>query len=77
LRLVLSRGSRCQLAKSRNGYRTRALVSITPDGGGPDVFFHETALREGDEIVEGASVEYEAGTDKKTGKMKAISVDLK
>ena len=50
---------------------------ITPDGGGPDVFFHESALREGDDIVEGAAVEYEAGTDKKTGKMKALSVDLK
>lgn len=49
---------------------------ITPAEGGPDVFFHESALREGDDIVEGATVTYEAGPDKKTGKTKALSVDL-
>ena len=42
---------------------------IAPTDGGKDVFFHESALREGDDIVEGATVTYEAGTDKKTGKI--------
>ena len=49
---------------------------IAPDGGGPDVFFHESALREGDEVTIGAAVEYTIGTDKKTGKTKAETVDL-
>jgi CspA family cold shock protein len=54
----------------------RGFGFIRPEGGGQDVFFHVTALREGDEIAQGAKVVYEAGIDKKTGKTKAISVDL-
>ena len=54
----------------------RGFGFIKPDGGGEDVFFHVTALRDGDDIREGASVTYEMGPDKKTGKTKAISVDL-
>jgi CspA family cold shock protein len=49
---------------------------IKPDAGGNDLFFHVSALREGDEIVEGAAVTYEMGNDEKTGKAKATSVDL-
>jgi cold shock protein len=54
----------------------RGFGFIRPEGGGQDVFFHVTALREGDEIAQGAKVVYEADIDKKTGKTKAISVDL-
>lgn len=49
---------------------------IRPDDGSNDVFFHVTALREGDEIAVGAIVKFEMGADEKTGKAKAVSVDL-
>jgi CspA family cold shock protein len=49
---------------------------IRPDDGGNDVFFHISALREGDKIVMGTVVSFEMGTDLKSGKPKAISVDL-
>jgi CspA family cold shock protein len=49
---------------------------IKPDDGGNDVFFHVTALREGDEIAVGKVVTFEMGADEKTGKAKAVSVDL-
>jgi len=49
---------------------------ITPADGGEDVFFHESALREGDEIAEGVSVTYEVGIDKKSGKTRAVAVDV-
>jgi cold shock protein len=54
----------------------RGFGFIRPEGGGQDVFFHVTALREGDEMAQGAKVVYEEDIDKKTGKTKAISVDL-
>jgi cold shock protein len=49
---------------------------ITPDDGGADVFFHVSGLREGDEIIKGAAVTFEIGVDPKSGKSKAVSVDL-
>jgi cold shock protein len=49
---------------------------IRPDDGGTDVFFHITALREGDDITVGSAGTFETGLDGKTGKTKAISVDL-
>ena len=49
---------------------------IKPDDGGNDVFFHITSLREDDEISVGKVVTFEIGTDPKTGKSKAVSVDL-
>lgn len=49
---------------------------IKPDDGGVDVFFHVSALREGDEISTGKAVTFEVGTDPKSGKTKATSVDL-
>jgi CspA family cold shock protein len=49
---------------------------IKPDDGGTDVFFHVTALRDGDEIVQGAAVSYPVGIDAKSGKDKATNVDL-
>jgi cold shock CspA family protein len=47
---------------------------IGPDGGGDDVF--ESALREGDEITVGKAVTFETGIDPKSGKTRAVSVDL-
>jgi CspA family cold shock protein len=49
---------------------------IRPDDGGNDVFFHVSALREGDDVTEGKAVTYETGIDEKSGKAKATSVDL-
>ena len=54
----------------------RGFGFIRPDDGGADIFFHVSALREGDEITEGKAVSFETGPDPKTGKIKAISVDL-
>jgi cold shock protein len=48
---------------------------IKPDDGGNDVFFHVSALREG-EVKPDKAVSFEMGTDPKTGKSKAVSVDL-
>jgi cold shock protein len=49
---------------------------IQPDDGGVDVFFHVSALREGDLIARDLAVSFEVGVDKKSGKTKAVSVDL-
>jgi cold shock protein len=49
---------------------------IKPDDGGADIFFHVSALQEGDEITEGKAVSFETGHDAKSGKIKAITVDL-
>jgi cold shock protein len=49
---------------------------IKPDDGSVDVFFHVSALREDDDVKVGTAVSYEMGTDPKSGKAKAISVDL-
>jgi len=54
----------------------RGFGFIRPDDGGADIFFHVSALRDGDEISEGKAVNFETGPDSKTGKIKAISVDL-
>jgi cold shock protein len=49
---------------------------IRPDEGGDDVFFHVSALWDGDNISPGKAVRFETGVDKKTGKIRAVSVDL-
>jgi CspA family cold shock protein len=49
---------------------------IQPDDGGVDVFFHVSALRDGDDITRGKVVTFEIGVDPKSGKTKAVSVDL-
>jgi len=54
----------------------RGFGFIQPDAGGTDVFFHLSALREGDEIEVGKAVTFEIGVDPKSGKSKAVSVDL-
>jgi cold shock CspA family protein len=43
---------------------------------GVDVFFHIFALRDGNEITKGKAVNVEMGADPKSGKTKAVSVDL-
>ena len=47
---------------------------IKPGEGGEDVFFQVSALR--DEITVGKAVTFEIGVDPKSGKSKAVSVDL-
>jgi CspA family cold shock protein len=54
----------------------RGFGFIKPDDGGVDVFFHVSALRDGDEITQGKAVKFEIGVDPKSGKTKAVSVDL-
>jgi cold shock protein len=54
----------------------RGFGFIKPDDGGVDVFFHVSALRDGDEITQGKAVKFEIGFDPKSGKTKAVSVDL-
>jgi CspA family cold shock protein len=49
---------------------------IKPDDGGNDVFFHVSDLREDDEIAGGKAVTFELGVDKRSGKSKAVDVDL-
>ena len=49
---------------------------IQPDDGAVDVFFHVSSLRDGDEITKGKAVSFETGVDPKSGKTKAVSVDL-
>ena len=49
---------------------------IKPDDGGADIFFHVSGLRDGDDITVGKAVTFEMGVDQKSGKSKAVSVDL-
>jgi CspA family cold shock protein len=49
---------------------------IRPDDGSNDVFFHVSSLREGDEVTVGKAVTFETGVDPKSGKTRAVSVDL-
>jgi CspA family cold shock protein len=49
---------------------------IRPDDGSNDVFFHVSALREGDDVTVGKAVTFETGVDPKSGKTRAVSVDL-
>jgi cold shock protein len=49
---------------------------IRPDDGSNDVFFHVAVLRAGDEIAVDKVVSFEMGTDPKSGKSRAVSVDL-
>jgi len=49
---------------------------IKPDDGSTDIFFHVSALQEGDEITQGKAVTFETGVDPKSGRTRAVSVDL-
>lgn len=73
---IATEGKAMPTGKVKKWISDKAFGFIQSDQGGPDVFFHETALREGDDIVEGAAVTCETDVDKKTGKTKAVSVDL-
>ena len=55
----------------------RGYGFIGPDDGSADLFFHisEVADEEGD-IVVGRAVKFELGKDPKTGRSKAVNVDL-
>jgi cold shock protein len=52
----------------------RGFGFIKPDDGGVDVFFHVSALRDGEEITQDKVVTFEIGVE--SGKTKAVSVDL-
>jgi len=54
----------------------RGFGFIKPDDGSADILFHVSDLREGDEILKDAIVTFEIGVDPKSGKTKAVSVDL-
>jgi CspA family cold shock protein len=54
----------------------RGFGFIKPDDGDVDVFFHVSALRDGAEVNQGKAVKFEIGVDPKSGKTKAVSVDL-
>jgi len=54
----------------------RGFGFIKPDDGSADIFFHVSDLREGDEIAKDKAVTFEVGVDPKSGKTKAVSVDL-
>jgi cold shock protein len=56
--------------------RDKGFGFIRPDDGGNDVFFHFTALREGDDISAGKVVTFEMGVDPRSGKPKAVNIDL-
>ncbi len=49
---------------------------IKPDGSHTDVFFHVSVLRDGDDVTKGTPVKFETGIDERSGKTKAVSVDL-
>jgi cold shock protein len=54
----------------------RGFGFIRPDVGDADLFFHISALREEDEIEVGKVVSFEVGIDPKSGKSKAVSVEV-
>jgi CspA family cold shock protein len=54
----------------------RGFGFIRPDGGGDDVFFHVKSLPMGTEPREGARVDFEVGSDRKTGKPQARNVRI-
>jgi cold shock protein len=63
--------------KVKNYNNERGFGFIKPDDfSSADVLFHESALRDGDQVDKGTAVSYEMGRDEKTGRMKAIKVDL-
>ncbi len=55
----------------------RGFGFITPDDGGPDLFFHHTALvgRQIEDLREGQRVEYDEGTDPRNpSRTRAVNV---
>jgi cold shock protein len=54
----------------------RGFGFIRPDAGGADIFFHVSAIAEGDDPAVGQAVTFEIGVDAKSGKPKAIDVEI-
>jgi len=54
----------------------RGFGFIKPDDGGADMFVHISACENGVLLREGQRVTYESGTDRKTGKTKALNVQV-
>jgi cold shock protein len=72
-----ARGEKMPTGKIKMFNEDKGYGFIIPDeGSGGDVFFHVTALFEGDKIAQGKAVKFETGIDKKNGKIRAVSVDL-
>lgn len=62
--------------KVKNYNFERGFGFIKCDDGSGDVFFHKSSMREGDEVAKGSAVSFEMGVDPKTGRTKAVRVDL-
>lgn len=57
--------------------KSKGFGFIEPELNGPDIFFHASALRaplEFGDALKFLRVEYDLGTDPRTGKLRAISV---
>lgn len=54
----------------------RGFGFIRPDAGGADVFFHVSAIAEGDDPAVGQAVTFEIGVDARSGKPKAVNVEI-
>jgi cold shock protein len=54
----------------------RGFGFIKPDDGGGDVFFHFSSTADGDAISIGKAVDYDLGVDERSGKPKAVRVDI-
>jgi cold shock protein len=65
-----------QLGKIKLFNDPKGYGFIKPDDGGADVFFHVSALQEGDDIRPGQAVRFATGVDRKNGKVRATLVDL-
>ncbi len=57
---------------------TKGYGFIQPDGGGPDVFVHISAVERAglDRLNEGQKVSYEIEVDKKRGKSSAVNLKV-
>jgi cold shock protein len=73
--LIFREGKAMPFGKIKMFREEKGYGFITCDAGS-DVFFHVSALAEGDDISPGVAVSFTTGVDKKTGKVRAVSVDL-
>jgi cold shock protein len=73
---IAQRGRPMPTGKIKMFNEEKGFGFIQPDDGGVDVFFHVSALRDGEDISKDKAVNFETGVDPKSGKTKAVSVDL-